>query len=182
MTWWSLCVSCKIRTMCWDKHIQKIFPSKNILFISFKHEISAVVHSHVFLQTNRQTTWDRLTANHGTVGITCHLELYAAGYKLSRMCNLTVIHSLVTCSLLYFPQDFPLFVIIFVTFSTPASHGATKILAQCDWIRIELNDGRFIQRAPGWDTAALQTPISPPQHCNCSQRKYNPGPTFKQSM
>jgi len=42
-----------------------------------------------------------------------HLQL---GCILNRTCKLTVIHSFVTCSLLYIPQDFPLFVIIFLTF------------------------------------------------------------------
>jgi hypothetical protein len=41
---------------------------------------------------------------------------------MSKTCKLKVIHSFVTCSLLYIPPDFPLFVIIFLTFSTTASH------------------------------------------------------------
>jgi len=40
------------------------------------------------------------------------------GCIMSRIGRLTVIHSFVTCSLLYISQDFPLFVIIFLTFST----------------------------------------------------------------
>jgi hypothetical protein len=132
-------------------------------------------------QTNKQTSSYRLTANRGTVGITSNLQRYAAGCILSRTCKLTVIHSLVTCSLLYIPQDFPLFVIIFLTFSTTASHGSTNTSARFESIRIEPNGGRFIQCTPGRDTIATQTPLSPPRRCNCSHRKYGPGRTFKKS-
>jgi hypothetical protein len=107
-----------------------------------------------------------------------HLQL---GCILSRMCMLTVIHSLVTYSLLYIPQEFPLFVIIFLTFSTPASHGSTNTSAWCDSFWIEPNGGRFIQCAPRWDTAATQISVSLPRRCNCSHRKYGPGSTFKNS-
>jgi hypothetical protein len=131
-------------------------------------------------QTNKQTSSDRLTANCGTIGITSNLQRYAAGCILIRTCKLAVIHSLVTSSLLYIPQDFPLFVIIFLTFSTTASHGSTNTSALCDSIRIEPNGGRFIQCAPGWDITAMQTRDSLPQCYNCSDRKYCPGHTFKQ--
>jgi len=119
-------------------------------------------------QTNKQTSSDRLTANRGTVGITSNFSQYAAGCILSRMCKLSVIHSLVTSSLLYIPQDFPLFVIIFLTFSTAASHGSTNTSSWCDSNQIEPNGGRFIHYAPGWDTATTQTPVSPARRCNCS--------------
>jgi len=129
--------------------------------------------------THKQTSSDWLTANRGTIGITCNLQWYAAGFILSRMCKLTVIHSLVTGSLLYNSQDFPLFVIIFLTFSTTAGHGSTHTSARCDTIRIKPNDRRFIQCAPGCDTAATKTPVSPPWRCNCSHRTYGPGRTFE---
>jgi len=32
------------------------------------------------------------------------------------------------------------------------------------------------------DTAAIQTPVSPPRCCNCSHRKHNPGRTFKNGL
>jgi len=164
--------------LCWDKHHQTTFPSKNFHFVSVKHEISIVVPVNLSLRTNQQTTSDRLTANHGTIGITCNLQLYSAGYILSRTCKFTVIHSFVTCSLLYISQDFPLFVIIFLTCSTTASHGSPNTSARCDWIRIEPNDRRFIECAPGWDTAAMQTPVSSPRRCNCSHWKYGSGRTY----
>ena len=181
MTWSLAYVSRKIPAMCGDKHHQTTFPLKNFLFISIKHEISAVVHINISLQSNKQTSLDWLTANLTTVGITCNLQWYAAGYVLRRTCKLTVIHSLVTCSLLYIPQDFPLFVIIFLTFSTTASHGSTNTSARCDSIRIEQNSGRFIQCTPGWNTASMQTPVSPPRRCNCSHWKYGPEHSFKKS-
>ena len=71
------------------------------------------------------------------------------GCIMSRTCKLTVIHSFVTCSLLYIPQDFPLFIIIFLIFSTTASHGSTNTSARCDSIRIEPNAGRFLQCSSG---------------------------------
>jgi len=98
-----------------------------------------------------------------------HLQL---GCILNRTCKLSVIHSFVTGSLLYIPQDFPLLVIIFFTFATTASHGSTNTLAGCDSIRIEPNAGRFLQYAPGGETAATQTAVSPPRRCNCSHRTY----------
>jgi hypothetical protein len=142
-------VSYKLSAMCSHKHHQTTFLSKNFLFISIKHEISAVVHFNVSLQTNKQTSSDRHTANLWTIGITSNLQRYAAGCILRRTCKLTVIHSLATCSLLYIPQDFPLFVIIFLTISTTTCHGSTNTLARCDSIRIEPNSGRFIQCTPG---------------------------------
>jgi hypothetical protein len=67
---------------------------------------------------------------------------------MSRMYKLTVIHSLVTRSLLYIHQDFPLFFIIFLTLSTIGNHGHTNTSVQVDSIRIQPNDWRFIQWAP----------------------------------
>jgi hypothetical protein len=122
---------------------------------------------------------DRLTANCGTVGITSILERYAAGCNLSRTCKLTVIRSLVTCSLQYIPQDFPLFIFFFLTFSTRASHGPTNTSARCDSIWIMQNSVRFIHCTPGWHTTAMQTPDSTPRRCNCSHQKFGPGCTFK---
>jgi hypothetical protein len=100
-------------------------------------------------QTNKQTSLDRLTANRRTIGITSNLQQYVAGCILSRTCKLTVVHSLVTCSLLYIHQDFPLFFIIFLTFSTTASHGSTNTSARCDSIPMKPDGGPFIQCAPG---------------------------------
>jgi hypothetical protein len=165
--------------MCWDKHRYTTFLLKNFRFISIKHAISAVIHFSLSLQTKKQTSLHRLTANHGTIGMTCNCHWCAAGYILSKMCKLIVIHSLVTCSLVYISPDFPLFVIIFLTFATLARHGSTNTSARCDSFRILLNDTLFMQCAPGWDTAATQTPVSPPQCCNCSHQKYGPGNTFK---
>jgi len=120
------------------------------------------------IPANNQSTLVWHAANCRTVGITCNLQLYAAGYLLTRTCKLTVIHSIVTSSFLYIPQDFPLFVIILLTFSTTASHGSWNTAARCDWSRSEPNNGWFIECAPGWDTAATLTPVSPPRRCNCS--------------
>jgi len=134
------------------------------------------------IPANKHTASNRLTAYRRTVEITFNLQLYSSGKNLSRMWKLTVIHSIVTCGLIDIPQDFPLFVIIFFTFSTTASHGSTNTSARCDWIRIKPNDGRFLERTPGCDTAATtQTPVTPPRRCNCSHWKYGPGRTFYNS-
>jgi len=61
--------------MCWDKHHQTTFRSKNFLFISIKHEIPAVVHFNVSLQTNKHTSSEGLTPNRGTVGITSNWDV-----------------------------------------------------------------------------------------------------------
>ena len=101
-----------------------------------------------YIPVNNQTTSDRLTANCGPVGIPCNLWLCAAGFSLNRMCKLAVTDFILTCRYQYIPQNFPLlFVIIFLTFSTTASHGSTSTSARCDWIRIKPNDRRFIQCA-----------------------------------
>jgi len=126
------------------------------------------------IPASKQATSKQPAANCGTFVITCNLQLYAARYILSRMCKLTVIHFIVTCSLLYIPQDFPLFIIKFLTIYTSASHGSTNTSARCDWNRIKLNKGRFIACAPGWDTVATQTLGSLAWHCYCSHRKYDP--------
>jgi len=169
-----LCVETNITRRPFHRRISFLCLSNTRYQLSF-------TSMHPCKQTNKQTSSDRLTANRGTVGITSNLERYVAGCILSRMCKLTVIHSLVTYSLLYIPQNFPLFVIIFLTFSTTASHGSTNTSARCDSIRIEPNGWRFIQCTPGRDTIAMQTPVSPPRRCNCSHQKYGPGRTFKKS-
>jgi len=180
--------------MCWNNHHRMTFPSKNFRDISIKLEISAVIHFNVSLLTNKQPSSDRHAANCGSVGITSYLQPYIAGYILNRTCKLTVIHSLVTGSLLYIPQDFSLFVIIFLTSNTISRHGSTGTSDQCDSIRMDHNDVRiiqcdsirmdphdvrFIRCAPGWNPAATQTPARTPQHCNCSHHKYGQRHTFK---
>jgi len=54
MIWWLPCVSSKIPAMCWENHHQMTFPWKNLCFISIHHEIAAVVHFNVNLQTYKQ--------------------------------------------------------------------------------------------------------------------------------
>jgi len=131
------------------------------------------------ITANKQTSSYRLPAYRGTVGITCKLQLYAAEYNLSRTCKLTVIRSIVTSCWIYIPQDFPLFVIIFITLSTTANDGSTNTSSWGVWIRSEPIDGLFIKSASGWNTAATQTPVSPLRHCNCSHQEYDPGRKLK---
>jgi len=184
-TWWhdsyrmshvrsQLCVGTNITRWPFRRRISFLYLSNTRYQLSF-------TSMYPCKQTNKQTSSDQLTANCGTVGITSNLQQYAAGCILSRTCKLSVIHSHVTDSLLYSPQDFPLFVMIFLTISTTASHGSTNTSARFDSIRIEPNGGRFVQCTPGRDTIATQTPVSPPRLCNCSHRKYGPGRTYKKS-
>jgi hypothetical protein len=154
--------------MCWNEHHQTLFLSKNFLFVYIQHEISADLHLNVSLKTNKQTSSDWLTVPCGSVEITSNLQLYAARLNMSRTCKLTVLNSIVTCSLLYIHQNIHLFVIIFLTVPIRASHGSTNTSARCDWLQIELNNWGLNGCAPGSDTAAIQTPVSPPQPCNCS--------------
>jgi len=99
--------------MSWDKHHQTSFPSKNDLFISLKHDISAVVHLEVSLWTNRQRRTDWLKSGHRLNP----LQLNADVFSFNWTCKLAVTHSILTCSYLYNLQHFPLlFVIIFLTF------------------------------------------------------------------
>jgi len=60
MTSWLLSDSWKILAMCWDKHHQMSFWSKNFLFISMKHEIPAVVRFNESQPTNIQHRTDVL--------------------------------------------------------------------------------------------------------------------------
>ena len=53
--------------MTWDKHHQTSFPSKNVLFIIIKNDISC--HSSPCIPVNNQTASHLLTANRGNVGI-----------------------------------------------------------------------------------------------------------------
>jgi len=60
MTWFLRLVSCKNQGMSWVKHHQTSFPSKNVLFIYYKHEISAVIHHYLSHKTNKQHRTDLL--------------------------------------------------------------------------------------------------------------------------
>jgi len=116
--------------MSWDTHHQTFFLTKNFLFLSMKHMMSAVVHHNISLYTKKQ---------HRTVGIPCNLQLDAAGFILNRMCKLAVPHSIFTCRYVYIPQDFTLlFIIIFLTFPqqqvmAPQTHQWRAIKSESSW-------------------------------------------------
>jgi len=112
-----LCVETNITRRPFRHRISFLYPTNMRYQLSF-------TSMYRCKQTNKRTSSDRVTAHHGTVEITSNLQLYAAGCIVSRTCKLTVIHSLVTCSILYIPQDFPLFVNIILAFSITASHGS----------------------------------------------------------
>jgi len=164
--------------MCWDKNHQTFFPLKNSLFIYIKHEISAVVHFNVSLQTNKQHRTDLLQI----VGplessATCS---YTQPDKTWVECASWLLFIRLWLEAYYiFLRTFHFFVVIFLTFSTIGRHGSRNTSDRCDWIRIQPNDGRFIKPAPGWDSSSMQTTVSPPRGCNCSHRKYGPGRPFE---
>jgi len=63
-----------------DKHHQMFFPLKNILFISSKHEISAVIHLNIYMYTNIQHRTDLqqtagLLQTSATYAIHCEIYL-----------------------------------------------------------------------------------------------------------
>jgi len=121
----------------------------------------------LFIPVQKHKTSDWLTTNRGTVGNPCNIQTYAPGFLLSRTCVLAVGWSILTSSKQYIPQNYPLlFVIIFLSYCTPANHGYTKTSARWQRIQIEQIDRRFIQCVTCWHPATTQTPVSPLQ---CSQ-------------
>jgi len=85
----------------------------------------------------------------------------------------------VYCHLQYIPL---LFVIIFLFTSTPANYRFTQSTAWYKWIRIEHNDGCFIQYATCWDSTTLQTARFTLRRCKYSRQKHNPGRTGKTGL
>jgi len=134
----------------------------------------------LFTSVNNQTISDWLTANRRTLGHPWKLQPYAAGFILSKTCKLAVTYSILTWSWPYIPQDLPLlFVIIFLSYSTPANNAYTNTPASWERIRIKPIDGRFIPCVTCWFTATTQATVSPPQRWQCSHRRYDPVCAFK---
>jgi len=52
--------------------------------------------SPLFTPVHKHTTSDRHTANGGTVGDSCNLQQYTAGFVLSRLCKMAVTHPIST--------------------------------------------------------------------------------------
>lgn len=135
-------------------------------------------YSPLFIVVNKQTTLNRLTANCITVGNPCNLQLDTVGFILTRTCKSAIVHSVLTRSLLYIPQNFPLvFIIIFISFSTWGNYRSTNTSAKCEHIRCKPINRYFVQCAFCWNVAPMQTPVSPPLYCQCSLWRYNPGQT-----
>jgi len=129
---------------------------------------------------NKHSKSDWLAANSGMEGNPCSLHLYEDGLTLRWSCKLAVTYSILTWSWVYRPQDVSLcFVIILPTYHTPANDRCTNTSASWERIRIEPNDGRFVQCITSWCTITTHTPVSPPRHCQCCDRVYYPGCTLK---
>jgi len=140
MTWLLPSVSCYIMGIIWDKHQQMFFPSNNVLCISDNHHDWGCGTPHL-IPVNKQATLDKLVAHCGAVGNPCNLQSYSAGFILSITNMLAATNSTLTWSWLYSPENFPLlFVMIFLSYSTPATQGYTTTSArwgvdlnQADW-------------------------------------------------
>jgi hypothetical protein len=129
---------------------------------------------------NKQTTSDRLIAYRWTFRNPSNRPSNATWLKLSETCNLAVTYFILTCSEVYIPQEFPLlFVIIFLSYSTPANHGYTNTSARWEqhWSR-QMN-GYYTQYITLRHTARTKTPVSSPQCCKSSHQKYDRGCRFK---
>jgi hypothetical protein len=73
--------------------------------------------------------------------------------------DLAATYPILTRSLLYIPQDLLLlFVIIFLCYSTPPTHGYKNTSARSDGIRIEPNDRHFSRYVTPWHRARTVTP------------------------
>jgi len=114
-----------------------------------------------FITVNKQETSNQHPANCGTVRNHRNLQLHTVGLDLSRTCMWAVIDFIFTWSLLSFPDDFPLLLIItFLSFSTAANHVSTNTTARWELIQIKPSDQRFIQWATHCETVAIQPPVS----------------------
>jgi hypothetical protein len=63
--------------------------------------------------------------------------------------------------------------------STTASYSSRNTSPMCDGSQINPHNRCFKQYVTQRDTAATQTPISPPRHCNCSSRHMTQDPHLK---
>jgi len=132
---------------------------------------------------NTQTTSDRLIANRGTVRIPGNVQSNAAWFNLSEPCKLAVTFFVLTRSEVYFPQDFPLlFIIIFLSYSTPANHGYTNTSARWEQHQTRQINRCYTQYVTLWHTARMQTPVSPQQCSQCGHQSYDLGCTFKNRL
>jgi len=59
-TWWLACESCKRPALSWDRYHQMSCSLNNVVLVSIKHEIAAVVHNTVSLLTHKQRQMDLL--------------------------------------------------------------------------------------------------------------------------
>jgi len=170
--------------MSWDKHHRTSFLWKNVLLISIKREISAVVHHDISLQTNKHHRTDSLQiaeplespAAIRSAAIRSQIQLKL---KVQVDCHSFHFDLLLIISSSGLPTSFRDHL---PHHSTTASHGSRNTSTRWDWSRIKHNDRSFKQCATQWVTAATQTPVSSPRRCIYSHRKFNPGRPFRNSM
>jgi len=118
MSWGLGCDSGKIPFLSWDKHHQTSFPSTIGVFISNKHEISAVVDHDVSLWTNQHhpTDWLHVAGTLQSPAAMCGAAIRSRiQFESNVQVGCHYFHS--DLLLIYNLQDFPLLlVIIFLTF------------------------------------------------------------------
>jgi len=103
-------------------------------------------HTLQFIPAKKQTTTDRHIPHFGAVGNPCKLQLCASGFILSITHMLATNYSILTWSLVYNPQDFPLlFVINFLFNLTPAHENYSTTPARSERIRIQPIDRCFME-------------------------------------
>jgi len=160
------------------------FPSKNVVLISHKHEISAVIHHDWSL-------WENIQHRTNLLQIAGRLESCATCSYTQQDSSCVECARWLLC-IPFWPKDNYIFLRTAHFFSlssssglptsflyhhpftsTPANHGSTDTSALCEWIGIEQNDGHLIQCTTSWDSTTTRTELSPPWRCKCSNWKYD---------
>jgi len=133
-----------------------------------------------FIPQNKLVMLDWLIVSCMTVGDPSNLLLYAPGFNWSIMYNLAATYGILTWSKLFNLQDFSLlFMIIFLSHSTPPNHGFINTSTLGDWSRIKPKDGWFCQYITQWHTARMPSPVSPQRRWQGCHQIYDPGCTFR---
>jgi len=188
MTWCLASVASRIRGIPPDKHQQMSFPLRDVLYISPKDEIPAVVHRDISLEWNWQHRADvvQIAEWLATRAMGSYVQQDSSCVERARWLLpmpfwleadyifLRTSHFFLLSSSSGLPT---LFHYHHLCTSTAANHGSTRTAARWEWNRIEQNDGRFIIYTTCWDATTPQTPLSSPRRCKCSHRKCDPGRT-----
>jgi len=186
MTWYLASVAGTIPGISWQKLQQMSFPSKHVLLLSHKDEISMVIHLDLSLEgrTQRRTNVVQITGQLATHAMGNYAQQDSSGVErasgLLRMpfrleANYIFLGISNVCSWSSSSGLPTSFCYHHLFTSTATNHGSTNSSARWEWNRIEQNDGRFIQYTTCWDPTTTQTPLSSSQRGKSSHWKYDPG-------